>query len=95
LPFNDTGVISLLASVPKEKHTESWWLVLRDGAPISGSGGGGVALLKEIQVTRSIGCLLAVLRLSPFIDALDRRFAVWRRWLSQFVPEGSAPRRYP
>lgn len=95
LPFSDPLASSLLASVPEDRRLQSWWLILRDGTPIPGNRGGGVALLSEMQTTRIIGRLLAILRLSPCIDALDRRFAVWRRWLSQFVPEGPAPRRYP
>jgi hypothetical protein len=46
-------------------------------------------------MTHHIGRLLAVFHLSPVVDALDRRFAVWRKWLSRFVPDGSAPRRFP
>jgi hypothetical protein len=85
----------LLAPVPEEKWLHSWCLILRDGTPIPDNGGGGVALLSELHVTHHIGRLIALFHLSPVVDALDRRFAVWRRWLSQFVPEGSAPRRYP
>lgn len=95
MPYTDAEVVRLLASVPAEKRGQTWWLIRCDGAPIPGNPGGGVALLSEMQMTRWIGRLLAFFHLSPFIDALDRRFAVWRSWMSDFVPEGSAPRRYP
>jgi hypothetical protein len=48
-----------------------------------------------MKVTRMIGRLVVFFHLSSLLDALDRRLAVWRRWLSHFVPEGFAPRRYP
>jgi hypothetical protein len=51
--------------------------------------------LNEIRMTRRISRLFTTLRLSPFIDALDRFFAHWRGRLSRFVPQGPAPRRYP
>jgi hypothetical protein len=81
--------------VPEEKWPQSWWLILRDGIPLPGNHGGGVALLSEVHMTHHIGRLLAVFHLSPFIDALDQRFAVWRSWMSDYVPDGPAPRRYP
>jgi hypothetical protein len=95
LPLTDPLAGGLLASVPEGKWWDSWWIVLCDGTPIPGKHGGGIALLLQIRRTRMLGRLLAILHFSPFVDALDRRFAVWRRWLSRFVPEGPAPRRYP
>lgn len=86
---------SLLVSKPEEKQTQTWWLILPDGTPVPGNRGGGIALLSTLQMTRIIGRLLAFFHLSPLIDALDRRFAVWRQWMSDFVPEGKGPRRYP
>jgi hypothetical protein len=68
---------------------------MRDGALIPGHPGGGVALLSQMHVTRLISRLLSTFHLSLFIDALDRRFAVWRSWMSDYVPDGPAPRRYP
>lgn len=95
MPLTDPLVASLLASVPQQKWTASWWIVLCDGTPIPGNHGGGITLLRQLHRTRRVGQLLAVFHFSPLIDALDRRFAVWRRWLSRFAPEGPAPRRYP
>ena len=95
MPLTDPLVASLLASVPEEKWTDTWWIVLCNGTPIPGKHGGGIALLSQLHRTRRLGQVLAVFHLTPFIDALDRRFAIWRRWLSRFVPEGPAPRRYP
>ncbi len=85
----------LLASVPDEKRDECWWLILRDGTPYPGNGGGGVRLLAEIQLTRPLGRVLSLLRLSPLIDVLDGLLARFRKRLGRFVPEGPAPRRYP
>lgn len=95
LPLSDAAVNDLLVSMPDEKRNEYWWFVLRDGTPIPGDGGGSVALMNEIRLTRWIGRLLAVLRLSPSIDVLDRFVARQRGQLSQFVPQGPAPRRFP
>ena len=95
LPYTDPVVIDLLVSVSSEKRTDSWWLILRDGRPIPGNGGGGVMLLKEVQMTRWLGRLLAAVRMSPIIDALDHFLAHQRGRLSRFVPNGSALRRYP
>jgi hypothetical protein len=48
-----------------------------------------------MRMTWLISRLLSAFHLSPLIDALDRRFAVWRSWMSDYVPDGPAPRRYP
>ena len=95
MPLTDPLVAGLLASVPEELRTDSWWIILCDGTPIPGKHGGGVALLRQLHRTRRLGLLLSAFHLTPFIDALDRCFAIWRRWLSRFVPDGPAPRRYP
>jgi hypothetical protein len=95
LPLTAPEVIGLLTSVPEARRTESWWLVLRDGMPIAGNAGGGVALLTELPGMRMIGHLFKTLRLSRVVDALDKLVARQRGWLSRFVPDGTAPRRYP
>jgi hypothetical protein len=85
----------LLASVPEEARDECWWLVLRDGTPVPGDGGGGVALFAEIRLTRPLGRLLRVLRASVVVDALDKLVARRRGGLGRFAPDGPGPRRYP
>lgn len=95
LPFSDPLSSILLASQPEEKLTQTWWLILPNSKTVPGNQGGGIALLSAMHLTRPIGRLLAFLHLSRLIDALDRRFAVWRRWMSDYVPEGIGPRRYP
>ena len=81
--------------MPEEKRTESWWFILRDGTPVAGDNGGGLALLAEVELTRPIANILSALRMSPLLDALDKLVARYRGQLSRFVPKGSAPRRYP
>jgi hypothetical protein len=81
--------------VPEERRTECWWLVLRDGTPVPGDAGGGVALLRELRLTRPIGLLLKTLRLSGAVDVFDKGLARYRKPLSKIVPDGAAPRRYP
>ena len=95
LPLGDEEVGRLLASVPDEKRGECWWFVLRDGTPVEGDRGGGVLLFNEIRLTRPIGRVLRVLRLSAIVDAIDRVLSRYRQRLSRFVPDGPAPRRYP
>jgi hypothetical protein len=95
LPLADEEAGRLLASVPEERRTECWWLILRDGTPIAGDGGGGVVLFAEIRLTRPVGRVLRALRVTPLVDALDRVVARYRKRLGRFVPEGPAPRRYP
>lgn len=74
---------------------ECWWLVLRDGTPVAGNKGGGVAILSELRLTRPLGLLLRAFRLSDLIDFLDDELARRRASLGRFVPDGEAPRRYP
>lgn len=95
LPLDDEETRRLLASVPEEMHAERWWIVLSDGRPVGGDRGGGVQLLREIPATRLIGRMLAYLGLSPLVDNLDHLVEASRRYLSRFVPDGPAPRRYP
>ena len=95
LPLADEEAGRLLASVAEEARNECWWLVLRDGTPIAGDAGGGVALLADIRLTRPFGRLLRALHASPLVDALDKLASRHRGRLGRFVPEGAAPRRYP
>jgi hypothetical protein len=95
LPLADREAHVLLASIPEEARDECWWLVLRDGTPIPGDGGGGVALFLEVRLTRPVGRLLRALWAAPLVDALDKLVARQRGRLGRFVPDGPAPRRYP
>ena len=95
LPLADEEAQRLLAGVAEERRGECWWLVLRDATLIAGDGGGGVALLVELRLTRPVGRLLQTLRLSPIVDTLDRGLTHARKHLGRFVPEGAALRRYP
>lgn len=81
--------------MPEEARDECWWLVLRDGTPIAGDAGGGVALFAEVRLTRPLGRVLRTLHASALLDALDKVVARHRGRLGRFVPEGPAPRRYP
>lgn len=81
--------------MPEDKRELSWWLILRDGAPVAGDAGGGVALLTELPGLRVIGRLLKALRLSPLLDALHKLVARYRGRLSHIVPDVMPLRRYP
>ena len=81
--------------MPEEARDECWWLVLRDGTPIAGDDGGGVALFAEVRLTRPLGRALSAVRASALIDILDKVVARNRSRLGRFVPDGPAPRRYP
>lgn len=91
----DPEAIELLASIPESSRMESWWLILRDRAPVSGDHGGGIALMTEIEATRLLSRLLVALRLSRLVDALDHLVAGQRGRLSRFVPDVAVLRRYP
>jgi hypothetical protein len=95
LRLADDEVDSLLASVPEAARDECWWLILRDGTPVPGDDGGGVALFAEVRLTRRLARVLRTLRASPLIDAFDKIVARHRSRLGRFVPEGPAPRRFP
>ena len=79
----------------EKRRTECWWLVPRDGTPVPGDRGGGVALLTELRLTRTLGLLLNALWLSPVLDLFDTGLSRCRKPLSRIVPDGPAPRRYP
>ena len=81
--------------MPEDERDDCWWLVLRDGTPIPGDGGGGVALFAEVRLTRPLARLLRALRAAPLVDALDKLVAARRGGLGRLVPDGPAPRRYP
>jgi hypothetical protein len=95
LPLADKEADRLLASVPEEARGECWWLELRDGRPIAGDGGGGIALFAEMRLTRPLATVLRALRASTLVDALDKLVARHRSRLGHVVPEGPVPRRYP
>ncbi len=52
-------------------------------------------LLTRLQLTRPLGRLFRLLRLSPVVDALDKLLAKSRKHLGRLVPDGPAPRLYP
>jgi hypothetical protein len=81
--------------VPEDERGECWWLVLRDGTPVPGDAGGGIALFAEVRLTRPLARLLRALRAAALLDRLDTLVARHRGRLGRFVPEGPAPRRYP
>jgi predicted DCC family thiol-disulfide oxidoreductase YuxK len=95
LPLTAGEVPCLLAGVPDAIRTETWWLVPRQGPPVSGRDGGALALLLELRCTRFVGRLGQALRLGMLLDALDRGLARSRGRLSRYVPDGPAPRRCP
>ncbi len=95
LPYTDPESARLLSSVPMERQGQTWWFVGCDGTTTPGNHGGGIAVLHVILLTRWIAFLCAKLNLSPMLDKLDRYVAIKRSGWSDFVPEGSAPRRYP
>ena len=95
LPLADEEADTLLDGIPKEARMECWWLVLRDGTPVAGNKGGGVAILSELRLTRPVGVMLRLLRLSPVVDFLDDQLAGQRARLGRFVPDRPALRRYP
>jgi hypothetical protein len=95
LPLADERARLLLAGVSEARRTECWWLVLPDGTLIPGDRGGGLALLTRMRLTRPLGRLLHRLRTAPLVDAVDRRFARYRKRLGRVVPDGDAPTRFP
>ena len=95
LPLADEEADRLLASIPDSDRANCWWLVLRDGTPVPGDRGGGLALFRELRLTHPIGRVLDALRLSPLIDAFDRLVSRYRGRLGRLVPDGPAPRRHP
>lgn len=95
LPLADDKAAQLLASIPEEDRDKCWWLVLRDGTPVPGDDGGGVALLAEVRLTRPLAHLVKAVRATRLLDASDELLARHRAALGRFVPEGDAPRRYP
>jgi hypothetical protein len=74
---------------------ERWWLVLRDGTPVPGDNGGGVALFLELRRTRPLGLLLRAAGASGLVDAGDKLLAGHRGRLGRLVPDREGPRRYP
>ena len=95
LPLADDEAGELLSGVPEDKRGDCWWLVLRDGTPVAGDAGGGVALFAEVRLTHPLGRVVRAIRASSLVDALDKLVACHRGRLGQFVPEGPAPRKYP
>ena len=95
VPLADEAADSLLAEIPEAERAECWWLVLRDGTPVRGDDGGGVALLAELELTSGLARALRALRLSRLVDAFDKVLARFRPRLGHFVPERPVVRRYP
>jgi hypothetical protein len=69
--------------------------VRRDGSLVPGDAGGGVALLAEMRLTQPLARGLCAVHAGRYVDALDKLAARHRGSLGRFVPDGTAPRRYP
>jgi hypothetical protein len=95
LPLAEDAAVQLLAGITERRRDDCWWLVLKDATPIPGDAGGGVALLEEMRLTRTLGRLLRVVRAGRLIDGLDKLISRHRGGLGRFVPDGPAPCRYP
>jgi predicted DCC family thiol-disulfide oxidoreductase YuxK len=95
LPLEDEEAQRLLEAVPEDRRGERFWLVLRDGTPVPGDAGGGVAVLSELRLTRPLGRALRALRAGPLVDAVDKLVSRHRSALGRVVPDGPAPRRFP
>ena len=52
-------------------------------------------MLAVFPLTRPLGFLLRVLRLSPLVDWADDMLSAQRGRLGNVVPEGPAPHSYP
>ena len=85
----------MLGTIPEDERDDCWWLVLRDGTPLPGDAGGGMALVAELRLTRRPAPALRALGVSSLLDAVDKRVSRNRGRLGRFVPEGPAPKRYP
>jgi hypothetical protein len=69
--------------------------VRRDGTPVPGNAGGGVAVLSELRLTRPFGRFLRLARLSRAVDVFDRLVSRNLKRLGRIVPAGPAPHRFP
>jgi hypothetical protein len=72
VPLGDDAAAELLSSVPEEARGGCWWLVLRDGTPVPGDGGGGALLLAELRPTRPLRRLWRTRGAARLVDVLDR-----------------------
>ena len=95
LPLADEAADPLFAAVPQDERGTTWWLVLKDGTPLRGDRGGGLALLAELRLTAGLSRALRALRMSALVDAADRLVSRYRARLGRFVPDRPALRRYP
>ena len=91
LPLEHAEAGILLASVPRERRTDCWWLVLRDGSPLRGDRSGALLLFIALWISRPIGRVPISLRVTSFLDTLDESVGEYRgrrrgpRALSQTV----------
>ena len=58
-------------------------------------GPGSVALLEHLGPLRPLGRACRLLRLAPFLGALNAVVSRHRAQLGRVVPDGPAPRRFP
>ena len=78
LPLEHDDADTLLASIPEERRTDCWWLVLRDGSPIRGDRSGALLLLVALWLSRPIGRVPTPLRVTTFLDTLGESVAEHR-----------------
>jgi len=95
LPIESLQAARLLWSIPEKKHSDNWWYVDRDGTPVAGNNGAGIAVLEEIEMTKPVASLLRITRLSQLLNPLDGLIDRNRGWLADIVPDGRGPHRYP
>ncbi|MFO7573010.1 MAG: DCC1-like thiol-disulfide oxidoreductase family protein [Gaiellaceae bacterium] len=93
LPLQDAAAEHLLASLPTEERLATWRLARVDGS-LAGYGSGVPGLLSAMRLTRPFGRALALVPAGA-LDAAYRFVARNRSNLGRFVPDGSAPKRFP
>jgi predicted DCC family thiol-disulfide oxidoreductase YuxK len=93
LPLQDPAAKPLLASLHEDRRLETWRLVRSDGA-LTGYGAGVPELLAATRLGRPAGRLLGLLP-PGVLDAGYGFVARHRGRIGRFVPDGSAPRRFP
>jgi predicted DCC family thiol-disulfide oxidoreductase YuxK len=84
----------LLAGVPEERRAETLRLVRPDGTVVAG-GDAALAALGAVRATRPLRRALAAAGAERLARDAYERVARNRERLGRFLPDGTAPRRFP
>jgi hypothetical protein len=94
LSRDDEAAALYVSRIPEHEIQESWQFIEPSGVRMM-HGPAGIRLLEHLPGLRWLGFILGMLRLTPFVTAMNRLLGKARKPLGRFFPNPHVPHRWP